>query len=336
MAKRIGLIGCGVVADYGHLPAIQATKGLELAAIFDPDPRRLKAAKDKFHVPLAFTSVDDFFASPIDAVVVTSPAPAHYQNIADAARHRKHVLCEKPLGMTALECERMIDIAQDAGIMLFTAFDYRFSPVSQTIRRLVADGAVGPVRSLRLIYIWHMHGKYVAGPDGQRTTNPRGDGRMREGGPMVDCGVHQIDLARWWTGSEVVRWTGAGAWVDQWQAPDHMWLHMDHQNKAHTMVEISYSYCYTAAEPIARFTYELIGADGIIRYDREAKVFEVRSSGGTRNLEFAGEKNFAGMYDEFAKALATGEPGMMPTGADGLAATRISREATESVIRGRV
>ena len=112
---------------------------------------------------------------------------------------------------------------------------------------------------------------------------------------MVDCGVHQIDLARWWLGSEVVRWTAAGAWIDAFDAPDHVYLHMEHANRAQTMVEMSYSYCHTSAEPVNVFTYEFIGTEGVIRYDRGQKLFEVRSVRGTEKLPFASEKNFAGI-----------------------------------------
>jgi predicted dehydrogenase len=171
--------------------------------------------------------------------------------------------------------------------------------------------------------------------DGTVQENQRRQGRMLEGGPMVDCGVHQIDLARFWLGSEVIRFAGHGAWVDEYEAPDHMYLHLDHANGAHTLVEISYSYCHTAAEPINTFLYELIGTDGVIRYDRNAKLFELRSRNGTRALPFAPEKNFAGMYDAFRDALETGHSTVLPSGEDGLIAARVSRLATEQVIRDR-
>src|ERR1041385_3016234 len=94
---RVGLMGCGTVAMYGHLPALASEQGLELTAVFDPDSTRLKAAQDKFAVPNAFTDAESFFKSGLDAIVVTSPAGVHPQNVRDAARHGKHVLCEKPL-----------------------------------------------------------------------------------------------------------------------------------------------------------------------------------------------------------------------------------------------
>ena len=324
-------MGCGTVANYGHVPSIQKTNGLTLHALFDPVEQNLNTTQQKFNVPNAFTDVDAFFNSGIDAVAITSPATFHCQNVLDASKHKKHILCEKPLAMTEDEAKQMIRAANDAGIMLFTGLDYRFSPASQKIRELVQNGAIGDVRSLRLIYIWNNHGKFIVGEDGQKTTNARRDFRMEEGGPMVDCGVHQIDLARWWLNSEVTDFRAEGIWVDEYDAPDHMYLHLDHENGAHTMVEMSYSYCHTSKDPIHHFSYHLIGTDGLIRYDREAKLFELRNSKGTQSLPFSGEKNFAGMYEAFSDALQKGDSDVLPTGEDGRIATHIARTATEQV-----
>ncbi|MBN2450901.1 MAG: Gfo/Idh/MocA family oxidoreductase [Lentisphaeria bacterium] len=333
--KWLGLMGCGTVADYGHLPAIRATSGLGLRAVFDPDPDRLRHARETFAVPEAYQDVADFLRADLDAVVITSPAPCHLRNVLDAVARGRHVLCEKPLGMNEDECRTMIRAAAENGVMLFTAFDYRFSPVSLAIRDMVRAGSIGAVRSLRLIYIWNNHGKYSRDASGALVENARRVGRMLEGGPLVDCGVHQIDLARFWLGSEVRDWRVEGAWVDEYEAPDHVYLHMDHADGAHTMVEMSYSYCHTARDPVNLFTYELIGTDGVIRYDRGAKLFEVRSRSGTRTLTFHGEKNFPGMYEAFAQALETGASEVLPTGSDGLVAARISRQATDALIARR-
>jgi len=152
---------------------------------------------------------------------------------------------------------------------------------------------------------------------------------------MVDCGVHQIDLARWWLGSEVVRQSAFGAWVDEYEAPDHVHLHMDHACGAHTHVEMSFSFGHTVAEPAPQFEYDIIGAEGFIRYHAEQRVFELRTVGGTTRLEWSEQKNFAGMYAAFAQALQTGHAGDLATGRDGLIAMRIARSATNQAIRRR-
>ena len=333
--KRIGLMGCGTVAGYGHLPALKNAQNLELGAIFDPNEQRLKNAQERFGVEKAFTESKPFFESGLDAVSICSPAPCHHQNVLDAARHGMHVLCEKPLAQSAEEGEEMVSAMENAGRMLFTGYCYRFSPAAMKIRELVRDGSIGKLRSLRLIFIWNCHGKYARGAEESQSLNERRVGRMLEGGPMVDCGSHQIDLARWWTGSEIVAQDSFGAWLEDYEAPDHQYLHLEHDNGAHTMVEISYSYCHTAKDPIHHFHYYLIGTEGVIRYHIKDRLFELRNSQGTTQLEWADVKSFEGMYDAFAQALVSGHSDLLPMGLDGLTATRIARKSLEQALAKR-
>jgi predicted dehydrogenase len=334
-AKKIGVLGCGMIAELGHLPAMKHLAGMSLHAVYDVNWTRSRAMQDRFHIPHAYPTETAFWESDIDAVVICTPAPLHLANVRKAAEYKKHVLCEKPLAMTEAEILQMIDIMEKAGLMLFTGFTYRFSASAKEIYRLVRSGAIGEVRALRLNYLWNLHGKWTWNEQGERVASRLRVGRMLEGGPMVDCGVHQIDLARWWLGSEVEWQRGIGVWIENYEAPDHIYLHMGHACGAHTMVEISFSYNATSREPRSHFQYELIGSDGVIRYNREEHSFELRNSHGTQWLPWHPEKNFAGMHAEFIHALTTGTPRDMPTARDGLLATRIARIATEEAIRDR-
>ncbi|HVK06709.1 MAG TPA: Gfo/Idh/MocA family oxidoreductase [Armatimonadaceae bacterium] len=334
--KRIGMMGTGVIATYGHAPAIGQTPGLALVSAFDPNAGQLDRFCQQFPDVEGFTDAEKFFRSGIDAVAICSPAPCHLDNVRDAARYGKPVLCEKPLAMNDKDIATMISVMEEANLPLVTAFCYRFSPVAMQIKRMVDEGVIGEVRAMRLIYIWNLHGKYELLESGEKVESPRRIGRMLEGGPMVDCGVHQIDLARWWTGSEIVRYQAHGAWIDgDYESPDHVWLHMDHESGCHTAVEMSFSYGHTAVEPINHFSYHIIGTDGIIRYDRDGWKLEVRNSKGTYFPGGSEEKNFVGMYHAWAYALETGNLVNLPTGRDGLIVTRIARTATEDSIAAR-
>ncbi len=340
MSYKIGLMGGGVVADYGHIPAVKYVQGLDMHALFEPNAQRAADMKKRHELPHVFTDVEAFFASGIDAVGITSPAPAHLQNVLDCARHQLPVLCEKPLAMTPEQGETMIQAMAQVGAPLHVGFCYRFSKAALEIKRLLDDGAIGQPRTLRLIYNWDCHGKWFRpNPEAQPNhweVDPRREGRMLEGGPMVDCGTHQIDLARWWLGDEVTRFQGHGSWVDDYQAPDHVWVHMDHAGGAHTMVEMSFSYGHTTRDKFADFRYELIGTDGMIVYHREASFFELRTDQETRRLEYHHEKNFAQMYQAFHHLLDTGEAINLPTAQDALRVTEIARDATDQVIAERL
>lgn len=334
MEKRIGLLGCGVVADYGHSWAIQQTQGLALTALCDPNKEALDRIAARFPNARAFTDPAEFFAfEEMDAVSVCTPAPLHKANVEAAAARGLHVLCEKPLAMTDEDIESMIATCEQNKVLLAAALCYRFSGVSWKIKEAVEQEWIGDVKALRLTYLWGLHGKY----DEHGVESPRRIGRFLEGGPLVDCGVHQLDLALWWLGSPITRWQSAAAWVEQeHEAPGHVWLHADHENGAHTCIEVSFSYGQTAKEPNDIFTYELIGTEGILRYDRNGWLLEVRRTDGTHRLEGSSEKNFQGMYAHWRDCLGAGKllPNM-PTAREAQLLTRIARLATEDAMARR-
>jgi len=101
--ELVGLMGCGAVADYGYVPAIQKSKNLVLYALYDPNAEVITHIQKKYNVAKAFTNVDEFFASGIKAVSITSPASEHKENILSAAQYKLPILCEKSLAMNNQE-----------------------------------------------------------------------------------------------------------------------------------------------------------------------------------------------------------------------------------------
>ncbi len=330
---RIGIMGAGVVADYGHAPAIASTPGLELTSLYDPNPKALIPFRNRYPWLRTYTDPDSFLHSGIDSVTVTSPAPAHADNVVRAAHAGKPVLCEKPIALNETDAESMQEAMAKAQRPLGVAFCYRFSSVAKTIRQIIRSGEIGEVKLLRLVYLWNLHGKWEMGPEGIPWESPRRIGRFVEGGPMVDCGVHQIDLARWWTGSEVDSYDGDGAWVEDHTAPGHMWVHLRHRSGCRTTVEVSFSYGATLRDPVDIFTYEVLGTDGMIRYTRDGWRFEVRTPRETRYLPGAGEKDFHTMYAAWKRVLDTGTLGDFPGADDARVVSRIAGDVTTAVMR---
>ena len=118
-SPRVGLVGCGQVAQYGHLPAILAEPALELAAVCDVSHERLAGAD----VPEDVARVTSLDQMPdLDALVVTSPAGVHADHVAWAARHRLTVLCEKPLALDEATSIAMVEQMQTAGAPLVGRF----------------------------------------------------------------------------------------------------------------------------------------------------------------------------------------------------------------------
>jgi len=157
---KIGVLGCGMIAEWGHLPAIRNSDSLTLEAVYDIRWERALSMQRRFHAKHAYPSEDAFWKSDIDAVVICTPAPLHLEHLKRAAAHGKHVLCEKPLAMNEAEIVEMIDIASQAGIQFFTGFTYRFSTAATEISERIRAGEIGELRALRLIYLWNLHGKW--------------------------------------------------------------------------------------------------------------------------------------------------------------------------------
>lgn len=334
--KKIGLMGCGKVAAYGHIPAILKTRGLDLVAVYDPFEESLVRLQENYEIPAVFTNLKEFLSSGIEAVTVTSPAPCHFQNVMDCAKAGLPVLCEKPVAMNKREGDLMVSAMADSQLSFYSGFCYRFSPVALRIRELIRSGSIGEVRTLRLIYNWHLHGRYEEDDSGARVLNQRREQRMEEGGPMVDCGTHQLDLANFWlNGDPVVRAAAHGSWSDGYVAPEHMWVHLDYRNGAHAMVEISYSYTHRAKNRRSDFLYELIGTHGVIRYERDSKNFYLENDRGYQELPYAEEKSFWGMYEEWEKALSQGTSALLTSAEEGVAVADLARRMTEQVIEGR-
>ncbi len=331
---RIGLMGCGSVADFGHLPAILRTPELEVAALFDPVPGRAEAYSQKFGGQ-PFTDERRFFEANLDAVVVASPLFSHHDNVMLCAEHNVHVLCEKPIATDEDEASDMIAAMEDTGKGFFVGFVYRFSESALQIKRWIEGGQLGKVRHLRMVYMWNLHGQWMQNDSGQWIESPMWRGRMLEGGPLIDCGVHQIDLIRWMTGLEIKSWDGFGTWVSNYEAPDHVVAQLQLENGVTASVEVSFTYGHTVQNPRSVFTYEVIGTGGVARFDRDGYLLELRDGQGVHTVPGSGEKNFDGMYWQFAEFMRTGKAGDLATPQDAIVATEIAVECTDRAIDRR-
>lgn len=347
---NIGLMGCGTVAGYGHLPAIRETAGLVLHALYDPSEKQVRAAGEKFGVPRERCFVDQgsFLNAGLRAVTVTSPAPHHCANVLAAAERKLHVLCEKPLAESDEDMIRMIDAMKRADRQLVVGYIYRFSPMALKVREIIRNGEIGQLRSIRLIYLWDCHGKYAREgnrsaipsptPDAMgRHLNLRRDRFMQEGGPMIDCGVHEIDLAPFWAGAPIEKFSSHGTRIDDvYPTPDHICIHATHANGVHSMMEASFSYTHTAKHPQVHYRFEAIGTDGVVCFNYDKREFFLANSTGTTHFEFTSEKSFGGMYAQFRQLIDTGDRGTFATGEDALIASKIARLATYRVNEGEM
>jgi 1,5-anhydro-D-fructose reductase (1,5-anhydro-D-mannitol-forming) len=183
-----GLIGSSGLAAKACAPAIADAEGADLVAVLGSDAERASGLAKTHGAQVATTSIDEFLATPdLTAVWITSPTYMHYEHCTAALAAGKHVLLEKPIGMSADEGWKLVEAAKSAGRVLAVGYQARYVPGHEKMRELIADGAIGKATVARTYY-----GVHRAGP-------PPAWRQKRDQahwGALADVGTHHIDLLR--------------------------------------------------------------------------------------------------------------------------------------------
>lgn len=184
---RVGIIGAGVGRAHAEGYAALADR-VEIAAIAGLDDERVLRLAAKYQVPQTFREYTDMLAqADIDAVSIAVPNMLHAPVTIAALQAGKHVLVEKPLARTAAEGRTMIEAAEAAGKILMVSFNHRQRNDAQWLRQYVASGALGRIYYAKAYW---MRRKGIPGL-GSWFVNKEQAG----GGPLIDLGVHVLDLA---------------------------------------------------------------------------------------------------------------------------------------------
>ena len=146
----VAIIGAGAVSDYHHVPGLRLDPRAELVAACDADASLLEKRKTDWGVAKTSTDPEVICADPsVDAVIIATPNFTHMPIALAAARHGKHIMCEKPLGVNKEEVRLMYEAARDSGVVHMTAFTYRFAPSMRYLRHLLKSGELGTPRHFR-------------------------------------------------------------------------------------------------------------------------------------------------------------------------------------------
>ena len=187
---KIGVIGCGGIANSKHLPAIKAVDMAQIMATCDIiEERAVKAAKEYGAEGCkVYTDYHDLLKLDLDAVFVLTPNRWHSEITCAALKSGKHVMCEKPMAHTyAAACE-MLDAAKQSGKLLTIGYQGRYRANSQYLKQLCEDGELGEIYLGRANAI-----RRRAVPTWGVFLNEYEQG----GGPLIDIGTHALDLTLW-------------------------------------------------------------------------------------------------------------------------------------------
>lgn len=188
---RIGIIGCGGIANGKHLPAIKAQPDAEMVWFCDIIPERAEEAAKKYGTPDAKVCTDYreiLEDKSVDIVHVLTPNRSHSTITVDALESGKHVMCEKPMAINSEEAKKMVDAAKRTGKKLTIGYQNRHRPDSLYLKDEALNGTFGEIYYAKATAI-------------RRRAVPTWGVFMNEyeqgGGPLIDIGTHALDLTMW-------------------------------------------------------------------------------------------------------------------------------------------
>ncbi|NLY43123.1 MAG: Gfo/Idh/MocA family oxidoreductase [Clostridiaceae bacterium] len=242
-----GVLGCAAIADTAVIPAIKASNNGNLYALSSRNKEKLDQFVQKHKPVKAYESYDELLDDPdIHAVYIPLPNGLHYEWVLKAAQKKKHILCEKPLGISAKEVEEMARVCKENNVLLMEAFAYRHSPLTLKVKSLVDEGVVGKVNFIE------SHFSFIL----KDLNNVR---LIKEvgGGCTYDLGCYNINIIRYIAGSEPISVFATGDVGEQSGVDESSCALMEFKDGLRAVSDCSFR-C------IDRSEYTIMGDEGII------------------------------------------------------------------------
>ncbi len=194
-----GVIGCGGIADRRTIPGMVLAENAECYAVMDINAEVAENVKNKYNATFATDSVDELLNQDIDAVYIATPVFCHKEQVFKAADKGKHILLEKPMGITSEEAREIEEYCKNKNVLLGIGFMMRFHDAHQVIKDYIEKGAIGEVVSAYAKFnCWS-----PVSPVKWRQTKT-----FSGGGTMMDMGIHCIDLLQYLTSLKAREVTG--------------------------------------------------------------------------------------------------------------------------------
>jgi len=191
---KIGIVGCGGVAFWAHMPAFKTFEDVEIVAVCDIVKEKAERAAKAVNAGYVFTDYKDLIAlKELDMVDVCTPNYIHSMITVDALNAGKHVFCEKPDAIAVEQVLAMKAAAERSGKHLMVMRNNRFVAESQYAKKFIENGGCGDIYAGRCGWTRR---RGIPGKGGWFTTK-----EMSGGGPLIDLGVHMLDLAIWMMGN---------------------------------------------------------------------------------------------------------------------------------------
>ncbi len=307
---RVGIIGCGKIAQVRHLPEYAENPFVEITGLFDLNlERAVKLAK--VYGGKVYESLEDLLTdSEIDAVSICVANNAHADISIRALKEGKNVLCEKPMAMSIQDCEAMVNTARKVDRVLMIAQNQRLTPAHQKVHDMIASGELGEILTFRTTF-GH------AGPETWSIDSDKGvwffDKKKAVMGVMADLGIHKTDLIQFLLGQEVKKVTAKVMTLDKKYANGAR-IGVDdnaiciYEMSGGTIGTMTASWTYYGAEDNSTVIY---GTKGIIRiYDDSAHSIVLIDREGnqtyfdTDHIQTNDNQTKSGVIDAFIECIS--------------------------------
>lgn len=250
---RWGVIGCAGIADRRTIPGMMSADNSELIAVMDVNIQIASRIRDKYGAKKAYDNIESLLAdNEIDAVYIASPVLFHKEQAIAAAKAKKHILIEKPIGLSAQESADTVRICKENGVLISVGLMMRFHEYHRKIKHIIDEGKLGDIMSMRAqLTCWY----------------PEIDGNWRQqkscagGGSLLDMGIHCIDLLQHLSNSKVVKLASlTGTKTFNYDVEDSASVLMEMDNGAYAYVDANYN----IPDATAHSRLEIYGTKGSI------------------------------------------------------------------------
>ncbi len=316
MTLKWGVLGAGSVAQRRAIPAINKAKDATLGALFSRDEERAQRLATEHQARTYYTTVKDLLSDPaLDAIYVSTPVYLHCEQVVEAAEQGYHVLCDKPMGLNTVECQRMIDACEANGVHLQICFLFRFHSCFQKIKTWIEEGRLGRIVHARMPFL-----KPFPIPPGAWRGNPDQGG----GGCLMDLGAHGVDLLRYIVGEVDQVSAFCNTAIHGYDVEETGTIMMRFENGAQGLVDTSF------AAAGCDLVIEIYGTNGWVWvHNDDGWKIKLAANGESQTIDSPFEDLYQSQFEHFARCV-TQEEEPIATGLDGLCTNAILAAAYES------
>ena len=309
---KVGIIGCGKIAQMRHIPEYADNPSSEIAGYFDLNYERAKELADRYG-GRAYATVDELLADEaIEAVSVCVANNAHAEMTIKALEAGKHVLCEKPMAVTLDDCIRMVSKAEEKGKFLMIGQNQRFARAHVRAKELIEQGAIGKVITFKTTF---GHGGPETWSVDSGPNNWFFDKKRAAMGAMADLGVHKTDLIQYLLNDRITETTAKVTTLDKKDSNGEL-IGVDdnaiciYRMESGIIGTMTASWTYYGEEDNSTYIY---GTDGIMKIyaDPNYSIIITRKNGEKEyydidKIQTNDNQTKSGIIDTFVDAVVNG------------------------------